>query len=155
MSKKIRVAWEDLKPGDLIHVKGSTNTYKFVSYGSGTISGDPEKVTPKKAKQYAFVDIQAAAVHPCGRCFYTELNLVVLDSDFDYATRPAPKKPRIEEPVSLGEHWARIKWVRGPFGARSSNGMLPARRVGWMKTRPRHRIKRLGVRPLRSTLTRG
>ena len=57
MSKKIRVAWEDLKPGDLIHVKGSTNTYKFVSYGSGTISGDPEKVTPKKAKQYAFVDI--------------------------------------------------------------------------------------------------
>lgn len=109
MSKKIRVAWEDLKPGDLIHVKGSTNTYKFVSYGSGTISGDPEKVTPKKAKQYAFVDIQAAAVHPCGRCFYAELNLVVLDSDFDYATRPAPKKPRIEEPVSLGEHWARIK----------------------------------------------
>ena len=59
MSKKIRVGWDDLKPGDLIHVKGSTNTYKFVSYGSETISGDPEKVTPKKAKQYAFVDIQA------------------------------------------------------------------------------------------------
>lgn len=113
MSKKIRVAWEDLKPGDLIHVKGSTNTYKFVSYGSGTISGDPEKVTPKKAKQYAFVDIQAAAVHPCGRCFYTELNLVVLDSDFDYATRPAPKKPRIEEPVSPGEYWARIQTGEG------------------------------------------
>lgn len=109
MSKKIRVDWNDLKPGDLIHVKGSTNTYKFVSYGSETISGDPEKVTPKKAKQYAFVDIQATAVHPCGRCFYTELNLVVLDSDFDYATRPAPKKPRIEEPVSPGEYWARIQ----------------------------------------------
>lgn len=31
MSKKIRVDWEDLKPGDLIHVKGSTNTYKFKS----------------------------------------------------------------------------------------------------------------------------
>ena len=29
--KKIRVDWEDLKPGDLIHVKGSMNTYKFKS----------------------------------------------------------------------------------------------------------------------------
>lgn len=29
--KKIRVDWNDLKPGDLIHVKGSTNTYKFKS----------------------------------------------------------------------------------------------------------------------------
>ena len=48
MSKKIRVGWDDLKPGDLIHVKGSTNTYKFVSYGSGTISGDPEKSHPRK-----------------------------------------------------------------------------------------------------------
>ena len=113
MSKKIRVGWDDLRPGDLIHVKGSTNTYKFVSYGSETISGDPEKVTPKKAKQYAFVDIQATAVHPYGRCFYTELNLVVLDSDFDYATRPAPKKPRIEEPVSPGEYWARIQTGEG------------------------------------------
>lgn len=35
--KKIRVGWDDLKPGDLIHVKGSTNTYKFVSYGSETV----------------------------------------------------------------------------------------------------------------------
>ena len=26
--KKIRVAWDDLKPGDLIHVKGSTNVYQ-------------------------------------------------------------------------------------------------------------------------------
>lgn len=111
--KKIRVAWNDLKPGDLIHVKGSKNTYRFVSYGSGTISGDPEKVTPKKAKQYAFVDIQAAVVHPYGRCFYTELKLVVLDSDFDYATRPAPKKPHIEEPVSPGEYWARIQIGEG------------------------------------------
>ncbi|MDU3638974.1 MAG: hypothetical protein E7G06_06945 [Bifidobacterium longum] len=107
--KKIRVGWDDLKPGDLIHVKGSTNTYKFVSYGSETVLGDPEKITSKKAKQYAFVDLQAAAVHSCGRCFYTELKLVVLDSDFDYATRPAPKKPRIEEPVSPGEYWARIR----------------------------------------------
>ncbi len=111
--KKIRVAWNDLKPGDLIHVKGSKNTYRFVSYGSGTISGDPEKVTPKKANQYAFVDIQAAVVHPYGRCFYTELKLVVLDSDFDYATRPAPKKPHIEEPVSPGEYWARIQIGEG------------------------------------------
>lgn len=31
MSKKIRVGWDDLEPGDLIHVKGSTNTYKFKS----------------------------------------------------------------------------------------------------------------------------
>lgn len=31
MSKKIRVGWDDLKPGDLIHVKGSTNTYRFKS----------------------------------------------------------------------------------------------------------------------------
>ena len=29
--KKIRVAWDDLKPGDLIHVKGSTNVYQFKS----------------------------------------------------------------------------------------------------------------------------
>lgn len=41
--KKIHVDWNDLKPGDLIHVKGSTNTYKFVSYGSETVLGDPGK----------------------------------------------------------------------------------------------------------------
>lgn len=35
--------------------------------------------------------------------------LVVYEEDFDYATRPAPKKPRIEEPVSPGEYWARIR----------------------------------------------
>ena len=46
--KKIRVGWDDLKPGDLIHVKGSTNTYKFVSYGSETVLGDPEKSPPRK-----------------------------------------------------------------------------------------------------------
>lgn len=32
MSKKIRVAWEDLQPGDLIHVKGSTNVYQFIRF---------------------------------------------------------------------------------------------------------------------------
>lgn len=113
MSKKIRVGWDDLKPGDLIHVKGSTNTYKFVSYGSETVLGDPEKITSKKAKQYAFVDFQAAVVHPYGRCFYAELKLVVLDSEFDYATRPAPKKPHIEEPASPGEYWARTQTGEG------------------------------------------
>lgn len=42
MSKKIRVAWEDLQPGDLIHVKGSTNVYQFIRFTENKCQITPE-----------------------------------------------------------------------------------------------------------------
>jgi hypothetical protein len=97
--KKIRVDWEDLKPGDLIHVKGSTNTYKFKSRIDWDdmikVEGDGVGVS---ATWKLGVEKEPASMF-----------LVVYEEDFDYATRPAPKKPRIEEPVSPGEYWARIR----------------------------------------------
>lgn len=105
MSKKIRVDWEDLKPGDLIHVKGSTNTYKFKSRIDWDdmikVEGDGVGVS---ATWKLGVEKEPASMF-----------LVVYKEDFDYATRPAPKKPRIriEEPVSPGEYWARIQTGEG------------------------------------------
>lgn len=43
MSKKIRVEWDDLQPGDLVHVKGSTNTYVFKGWFLDAASVDHRK----------------------------------------------------------------------------------------------------------------
>lgn len=104
--KKIRVAWEDLKPGDLIHVKGSTNTYKFKSR-----IDDWDSMIKVEGG-----GVGASAIWKLGvEKEPASMFLVVYKEDFDYATRPAPKKPRIriEEPVSPGEYWARIQTGEG------------------------------------------
>lgn len=103
--KKIRVDWNGLKPGDLIHVKGSTNTYKFKS----RIDWD----------DMIKVEVDGVGVSATWKLGVEKepasMFLVVYKEDFDYATRPAPKKPRIriEEPVSPGEYWARIQTGEG------------------------------------------
>lgn len=88
MSKKIRVGWDDLKPGDLIHVKGSTNTYRFKSrtdwHSMIKVEGDGVGVS---ATWKLGVEKEPASMF-----------LVVYEEDFAYATRPAPKRPRLEEP---------------------------------------------------------
>lgn len=103
MSKKIRVGWDDLKPGDLIHVKGSTNTYRFKSrtdwHSMIKVEGDGVGVS---ATWKPGVEKEPVSVF-----------LVVYEEDFDYATRPAPKKPHIEEPVSPGEYWGAYPDWRG------------------------------------------
>lgn len=139
MSKKIRVGWDDLKPGDLIHVKGSTNTYRFKSrtdwHSMIKVEGDGVGVS---ATWKLGVEKEPVSVF-----------LVVYEEDFAYATRPAPKKkprPSIVEPILPGEYWARIR-----FGSQdgSSNGMLPAVIIGCSDTMTRHRIKHLGAGPWR------
>lgn len=100
MSKKIRVAWGDLKPGDLIHVKGSTNTYVFKGWFLGAASVDQRK--------------SGAETYVLTRYDYNtpvDMALVVNRDNFAYATRPAPKKPRpnIVEPKKPGEYWARLR----------------------------------------------
>lgn len=98
--KKIRVAWDDLKPGDLIHVKGSTNVYQFKSRTDW-----PDRIK---------IDAAECKAHPCLKSRIginiDDLKLVVLKDDFAYATRPAPKKPRpnIVEPKAPGEYWLRV-----------------------------------------------
>lgn len=112
MSKKIRVGWDDLEPGDLIHVKGSTNTYKFKSRtdwasmikveGGGVGISATWKLGVEKEPASMF--------------------LVVYEEDFAYATRPAPKKkprPSIVEPILPGECWARIR-----FGSQTGWGRI-------------------------------
>ncbi len=100
MSKKIRVGWDDLKPGDLIHVKGSTNVYQFKSRTDW-----PDRIK---------IDAAECKAHPCLKSRIginiDDLKLVVLKDDFAYATRPAPKKPRpnIVEPKAPGEYLLRV-----------------------------------------------
>ena len=147
MSKKIRVGWDDLKPGDLIHVKGSTNTYKFKSRtdwasmikveGGGVGISATWKLGVEKEPASMF--------------------LVVYEDDFAYATRPALKKkprPSIVEPILPGECWARIRFGSQPVGDESSNGMLPTVIVGCSDPMPRHCTKHLGAEHWR-VFTRG
>ena len=100
MSKKSRVGWDDLKPGDLIHVKGSTNVYQFKSRTDW-----PDRIK---------IDAAECKAHPCLKSRIginiDDLKLVVLKDDFAYATRPAPKKPRpnIVEPKAPGEYLLRV-----------------------------------------------
>ena len=112
MSKKIRVGWDDLKPGDLIHVKGSTNTYRFKSrtdwHSMIKVEGDGVGVS---ATWKLGVEKEPVSVF-----------LVVYEEDFAYATRPALKKkprPSIVEPILPGEYWARIR-----FGSQTGWGRI-------------------------------
>ena len=107
MSKKIRVGWDDLKPGDLIHVKGSTNTYRFKSrtdwHSMIKVEGDGVGVS---ATWKLGVEKEPVSVF-----------LVVYEEDFACATRPAPKRPRLEEPQQDGEYWLKVdypnrKWLK-------------------------------------------
>lgn len=107
MSKKIRVAWDELKSGDLIHVKGSTNVYQFKSRTDW-----PDCIE---------IDAGECGAHPCLKfrigINIDSLKLVVLKDDFAYATRPAPKRPRLEEPQQDGEYWLKVdypnrKWLK-------------------------------------------
>lgn len=116
MSKKIRVAWEDLQPGDLIHVKGSTNVYQFIRFTenkrqaevgtSGVCAGwGGWKVRDNEGKVRYWFETGPTAM------------LVVSLLGFAYATRPAPKRPRLEEPQQDGEYWLKVdypnrKWLK-------------------------------------------
>ena len=93
MSKKIRVAWDDLKPGDLIHVKGSTNTYVFKGWFL-----DAASVDHRKSGAETYVITRSKNNSP------VDVAIVVTLDNFAYATRPAPKKPRpnIVEPKAPG-----------------------------------------------------
>lgn len=105
MSKKIRVGWDDLKPGDLIHVKGSTNTYRFKSrtdwYSMIKVEGDGVGVS---ATWKLGVEKEPVSVF-----------LVVYEEDFAYATRPAPKRPRLEEPQQDGEYWLKVDYPKASY----------------------------------------
>lgn len=109
MSKKIRVAWEDLQPGDLIHVKGSTNVYQFIRFTenkrqaevgtSGVCAGwGGRKVRDNEGKVRYWFETGPTAM------------LVVSLLGFAYATRPAPKRPRLEEPQQDGEYWLKVDY---------------------------------------------
>lgn len=91
MSKKIRVGWDDLKPGDLM---SRTDWHSMIK-----VEGDGVGVS---ATWKLGVEKEPVSVF-----------LVVYEEDFDYATRPAPKKPHIEEPASPGEYWARTQTGEG------------------------------------------
>lgn len=83
MSKNIRVAWDDLQPGDKVHLKGSRNVYEFLrKYDVGGEMID------------AFV-VSAPGI----------FQVAVPRINFDYATRPAPKKPKLRMPEQFGEYW--------------------------------------------------
>jgi hypothetical protein len=99
VSKKIRVAWDDLKPGDLIHVKGSTNTYVFKGWFL-----DAASVDHRKSGAETYVITRSKNNSP------VDVAIVVTHDNFAYATRPAPKKPRpnIVEPKAPGEYWLRV-----------------------------------------------
>lgn len=111
MSKKIRVAWDDLKPGDLIHVKGSTNTYVFKGWFL-----DAASVDHRKSGAETYVITRSKNNSP------VDVAIVVTHDNFAYATRPAPKKkprPSIVEPILPGEYWARIR-----FGSQTGWGRI-------------------------------
>lgn len=101
MTKNIRVAWADLQPGDKVHAKGSGNVYPFDSWCSGL--EEHSNVIKSVAHKYARLYIP-------GIDEYEEIE----ESAFDYATRPAPKKPKLFEPNLCGEYWVRTarKWQK-------------------------------------------
>lgn len=122
--KKIRVAWDDLKPGDLIHVKGSTNVYKFKSR--------------TKWPDYIAVDTDECGAHPCMTfrlgMNIDDLKLVVLKNDFAYATRPAPKKkPLLREPQTPGEYWVHLHAVELTGWYRCIRRQLDSVKDSWDK----------------------
>lgn len=86
MSKNIRVAWDDLQPGDKVHLKGTSNVYPFMAWPKEVIDADKHAV--------AVVDVPAT--HQT--CFLGR-------ETFAYATRPAPKKPKLHQPKAYGEYW--------------------------------------------------
>ena len=112
MSKKIRVAWEDLQPGDLIHVKGSTNVYQFIRFTenkcqaevgtSGVCAGwGGRKVRDNEGKVRYWFETGPTAM------------LVVSLLGFAYATRPAPKKIGLAGyymPFDSGEYWLKTSF---------------------------------------------
>jgi hypothetical protein len=116
VSKKIRVAWEDLQPGDLIHVKGSTNVYQFIRFTenkcqaevgtSGVCAGwGGRKVRDNEGKVRYWFETGPTAM------------LVVSLLGFAYATRPAPKKIGLAGyymPFDSGEYWLKTSfgWCR-------------------------------------------
>lgn len=68
MSKKIRVAWDDLKPGDLIHVKGSTNTYVFKGWFLDAASVDHRK---SGAETYVITRSKKQFTSRCSHCCHS------------------------------------------------------------------------------------
>lgn len=83
MGKNIRVGFDDLQPGDKVHLKGSNNVYKLIrKYGLNGTADDTLVVSAPGILQVAMSRIM-----------------------FDYATRPAPKKPKLRKPVEFGEYW--------------------------------------------------
>ncbi|TPF92900.1 hypothetical protein BW14_06980 [Bifidobacterium sp. UTBIF-68] len=87
MTKNIRVAWDDLKPGDKVHLHGSHNVYEFIRKPDiGNHADDTFVVSVPGISHIAVSRIV-----------------------FDYATRHAPRKPKLHEPTSCGEYWLRVR----------------------------------------------
>lgn len=124
--KNIRVAWEDLQPGDLLHVKGSSNVYRFAGYGKNSLTKAQARDHLIGGGTYAFVDFNDARIHPVGNGFSDILpNVVILYRDFAYATRPAPKT--LDKPSCSGEYrlrnkegWHKLIVVPEPVFSRSN-----------------------------------
>lgn len=105
MSKNIRVAWDDLQPGDKVHLKGSDNVYHYVR-DALTAYDD----MPCNGKRHNKIIVTVPGIYDA---------IKVPKSMFAYATRPAPRKPKIRMPHGLGEYWIRntdgwLKLIVGP-----------------------------------------
>ncbi|MBT1161245.1 hypothetical protein [Bifidobacterium sp. SO1] len=107
MTKNMRVTWDELLPGDLIHVKGSKNTYRFVQHGKDRLT-KAGGFAPVEGTEYSFVDFNDAGIHPIGDGFSDVMpNVVILYRDFAYATRPLSDTHRVTVPTRGGEYWLR------------------------------------------------
>lgn len=102
MSKRTqRIAWDDLKPGDTIHVHGSSNTYTYNGYA--TVMEDRHR--------RLHLDVTAKGISDM---------IYVSRDEFDYATRklePATRKhTRVQPPQTDGEHYLASSAVTGTSG---------------------------------------
>lgn len=102
MTSRIRIGYGQVRKGDLIHVKGSSNTYKAM--GEAGMFGIP--IEPCGLK-YVLTGSDVREI--CARTGLTLKGLelhaksVVIDSTvFDYATRKQPHKP-VPMPDHVGE----------------------------------------------------
>ena len=91
VTKNIRVAWDDLQLGDKVHLKGSDNVYQYVR-DSLTAYDD----MPCDGKRSNKIIVTAPGIYDA---------IKVPKSMFAYATRPAPRKPKLHEPTLCGEYW--------------------------------------------------
>lgn len=84
MSKNMRVLWQDLRPGDLLHLTGSPNVYPFLRW-AGRKGGT------------AIIRVGGLNLEtPCW------------EERFSYATRVRSRWERLREPEDPGEYWLQL-----------------------------------------------